>query len=56
MALPRARRAYELRMLMGMSWDVIANEVGYSPANGGQSAKEMAKRYALRHGYQWPVR
>ena len=55
-ALPRARRAYELRMLMGMSWDVIANEVGYSPANGGQSAKEMAKRYALRHGYQWPVR
>ena len=55
-ALPRARRAYELRMLMGMSWDEIAHEVGYSPENGGQSAKEMAKRYALRHGHQWPVR
>ena len=55
-ALPRARRAYELRMLMGMGWHEIADEVGYSPANRGQSAKEMAKRYALRHGYQWPVR
>ena len=57
-ALPRARQAYELRMLMGMGmgWHEIADEVGYSPANRGQSAKEMAKRYALRHGYQWPVR
>ena len=55
-ALPRARRAYELRMLMGVGWDHIARKVGYSPANRGQSAKEMAKRYALRHGYQWPVR
>ena len=55
-ALPRARRAYELRMLMGMGWDEIAHEVGYSPENGGQSAKEMAKRYALRHGHRWPVR
>ena len=54
-ALPRARRAYELRMMMGMGWDEIAHEVGYSPENRGQSAKEMAKRYALRHGYQWPV-
>ena len=41
---------------MGMGWDEIAHEVGYSPENRGQSAKEMAKRYALRHGYQWPVR
>ena len=55
-ALQRARRAYELRMLMGMGWHEIAHEVGYSPENRGQSAKEMAKRYALRHGYQWPVR
>lgn len=55
-ALPRARRAYELRMMMGMGWDEIAHEVGYSSKHGGQSAKEMAKRYALRHGYQWPVR
>ena len=54
-ALPRARRAYELRMLMGMGWDEIAHEVGYSPESGGQSAKEMAKRYALRHGHRWPV-
>ena len=42
-------------MLMGMGWDEIAREVGYSPENGGQSAKEMAKRYALRHGHRWPV-
>ena len=55
-ALPRARRAYELRMVMGVGWDEIAHEVGYSPENGGQSAKEMAKRYALRHGHRWPVR
>ena len=55
-ALPRARRAYELRMLIGMGWHEIADEVGYSPDNGGQSAKMMAKRFALRHGYQWPVR
>ena len=55
-ALPRARRAYELRMVMGMGWDEIAHEVGYSSKHGGQSAKEMAKRYALRHGYHWPVR
>ena len=55
-ALPRARRAYELRMLVGMGWDEIAHEVGYSSKHGGQSAKEMAKRYALRHGYQWPLR
>ena len=55
-ALPRARQAYELRMLMGMGWDEIAHEVGYSPENRGQSAKEMAKRYALRHGHRWPVR
>ena len=55
-ALPRARRAYELRMLMGLGWLEIADQVSYSPKNGGQSAKEMAKRYALRHGYQWPVR
>ena len=34
-ALPRARRAYELRMLVGMGWDEIAHEVGYSPENGG---------------------
>ena len=54
-ALPRARRAYELRMVMGMGWDEIAHEVGYSSKHGGQSAKEMAKRYALRHGHQWPV-
>ena len=53
-ALPRARRAYELRM--GMGWDEIAHEVGYSSKHGGQSAKEMAKRYALRHGHRWPVR
>ena len=55
-ALPRARRAYELRMLMGMGWGEIAHEVGYSPENRGQSAKMMAKRFAMRHGYQWPVR
>ncbi len=55
-ALPRARRAYELRMLIGMGWHEIADEVGYSTDNGGQSAKMMAKRFALRHGYQWPVR
>ena len=55
-ALPRARRAYELRMVMGMGWDKIAHEVGYSAKHGGQSAKEMAKRYALRHGHRWPVR
>ena len=55
-ALPRARRAYELRMVEGMGWDEIAHEVGYSPENRGQSAKEMAKRYALRHGYHWPLR
>ncbi len=55
-ALPRARRAYELRMVEGMGWDDIAHEVGYSPKHGGQSAKEMAKRYALRHEYQWPLR
>ena len=55
-ALPRARQAYELRMVMGLGWDEIAHEVGYSPDNGGQSAKMMAKRFALRHGYQWPVR
>ena len=55
-ALPRARRAYELRMVMGMGWDEIAHEVGYSSKHGGQSAKEMAKRYALRHGYHWPLR
>ena len=55
-ALPRARRAYELRMVEGMGWDEIAHEVGYSPESRGQSAKEMAKRYALRHGYHWPLR
>ncbi len=55
-ALPRARRAYELRMVEGTGWDEIAHEVGYSPENRGQSAKEMAKRYALRHGYHWPLR
>ena len=55
-ALPRARRAYELRMLIGMGWHEIADEVGYSPDNGGQSAKMMAKRFAMRHGYQWPLR
>ena len=55
-ALPRARRAYELRMVEGMGWDEIAHEVGYSPENRGQSAKEMAKRYALRHGHHWPLR
>ena len=43
-------------MLMGMGWGEIADVVGYSPANRGQVAKLMAKRYALRHGYQWPVR
>ena len=55
-ALPRARRAYELRMVEGIGWDEIAHEVGYSTENRGQSAKEMAKRYALRHGYHWPLR
>ena len=55
-ALPRARRAYDLRIMDGMPWEEIAHEVGYSPENRGQSAKEMAKRYALRHGYHWPVR
>ena len=55
-ALPRARRAYELRMLVGMGWDEIAHEVSYSSKHGGQSAKEMAKRSALRHEYQWPLR
>ena len=55
-ALPRARHAYELRMVEGIGWDEIAHEVGYSPENRGQSAKEMAKRYALRHGYRWPLR
>ena len=55
-ALPRARRAYELRMVEGMGLYEIAHEVGYSPENRGQSAKEMAKRYALRHGYHWPLR
>ena len=43
-------------MVMGMGWDEIAHEVGYSSKHGGQSAKEMAKRYALRHGYHWPLR
>ena len=55
-ALPRARRAYELRLVMGMRWDDIADEVGYSSENRGQSAKMMAKRFALRHGYHWPLR
>ena len=55
-ALPRARRAYDLRIMDGMPWEEIAHEVGYSPENRGQSAKEMAKRYALRHGYHWPLR
>ena len=43
-------------MLMGMGWDEIAHEVGYSSKHGGQSAKMMAKRFARRHGYQWPLR
>ena len=55
-ALPRARRAYDLRIMDGMPWEEIAHEVGYSPENRGQSAKEMAKRYALRHGFHWPLR
>ena len=55
-ALPRARRAYELRLVEGIGWNEIADEVGYSSKHGGQSAKEMAKRYALQHGHHWPLR
>ena len=49
--LPKARLAY-LRRERGESWSRIARKVGYASA---RSAREMAKRYAMRAGELWPV-
>ena len=49
--LPKARLAYKRRE-RGEPWARIAREVGYA---GSRSAREMAKRYAMRSGEPWPV-
>ena len=49
--LPKARMAYKRRE-RGEPWARIARKVGYA---GSRSAREMAKRYAMRSGEPWPV-
>ena len=53
-SLARARRAYELRAGGGRTWRAIAVELGYSTANHGRAALEMARRYASEAGMPWP--
>ena len=52
--LDRARRAYELRAGEERTWGSIALELGYSTANHGRAALEMARRYASGAGLPWP--
>ena len=52
--LDRARRAYEIRAGWGQAWGAIALELGYSTANDGRAALEMARRYASGAGLPWP--
>ena len=52
--LDRARRAYELRAKGERTWRSIALELGYSTANEGRTALEMARRYASGAGLPWP--
>ena len=52
--LDRARRAYELRAEGERTWRSIAAELGYSTANDGRAALEMARRYASGAGLPWP--
>ena len=53
-SLARARRAYELRAGAARTWRSIAREVGYSTANHGRTALEMARHYASGAGLPWP--
>lgn len=52
--LDRARKAYELRAAGGWTWGAIAVELGYSTAQQGRTALEMARRYASAAGMLWP--
>jgi len=49
----RGKIAYEMRVSSRISWQDVANELGYSSHKGASVA---ARSYALREGYPWPIK